>query len=165
MLAPNTKAPLFSLKDQEGNLVELSSFLGKKTIVLFFYPQDETPGCTAEACSFRDNYIGFTAHQAQVFGISSDSVESHQAFRKKHQLPYPLLSDPTGEVALSYGVKRRFGFLKDRVSFVIDPQGIIRHVVSSQFQIHRHIDECLRVVQRNTRNIIANNPISEEKPA
>lgn len=147
MLTPNNKAPLFSLKDQDGNLVELKSFLGKKTIVLFFYPQDETPGCTAEACSFRDNYIGFTAHNAQVIGISSDSEASHQKFRARHTLPYPLLSDPKGEVALSYGVKKRFGFLKDRVSFVIDPQGIIRHAYSSQMQVHKHIDECLRAVQ------------------
>lgn len=153
MLTPNTKAPLFSLKDQDGNLVELKSFLGKKTIVLFFYPQDETPGCTAEACSFRDNYIGFQAHNAQVIGISSDSEASHQQFRAKHTLPYPLLSDPNGEVALSYGVKKRFGFLKDRVSFVIDPEGVIRHAYSSQLQVHKHIDECLRAVQQIHLNL------------
>lgn len=148
MLTPNTKAPLFSLKDQDGNWVELKSFLGKKTIVLFFYPKDETPGCTAQACSFRDNYIGFQAHNAQVLGISSDSEASHQKFKAHHTLPYPLLSDLNGEVALSYGVKKRFGFLKDRVSFVIDPQGIIRHAYSSQIQVHKHIDECLRAVQQ-----------------
>ena len=148
MLTPNSKAPLFRLKDAEGNLVELKSFLGKKTVVLFFYPKDETPGCTAEACSFRDNYIGFQAHNAQVIGISGDSERSHQAFKAKHDLPYPLLSDPTGEVAASYGVKKRFGFLKDRVSFVIDQSGFIRHAYSSQLQVHKHIDECLRAVQQ-----------------
>jgi len=148
MLTPNTQAPLFSLNDQDGNLVELKSFLGKKTIVLFFYPQDETPGCTAEACSFRDNYIGFQAHNAQVVGISSDSEASHQKFQAKHALPYPLLSDPNGEVAKSYGVKKRFGFLKDRVSFVIDPQGVIRHAYAGQLQVHKHIDECLRAAQK-----------------
>lgn len=148
MLTPGTTAPLFNLKNQDGNPVELKSFLGKKTIVLFFYPQDETPGCTAEACSFRDNHIGFQAHNAQVIGISSDSEQSHRNFQSKHALPYPLLSDPHGEVAQSYGVKKRFGFLKDRISFVIDQKGVIRHAYSSQMQVHKHIDECLRAVQQ-----------------
>lgn len=148
MLTPQTKAPLFCLKDSDGNSIDLKSFLGQKTIVLFFYPKDETPGCTAEACSFRDNYIGFNSHNAQVIGISSDSEESHVAFKNKHKLPYPLLSDPNGEVAALYGVKKRFGFLKDRVSFVIDPQGVIQHAYSSQLQVHKHIDECLRAVQK-----------------
>ncbi len=148
MLMPNTQAPLFSLKDQDGRLVDLKSFLGQKNVVLFFYPQDETPGCTAQACSFRDNYLGFTTHNAQVIGISSDSEQSHSAFKTKHQLPYPLLCDTTGEVAKNYGLKRRFGFLKDRVSFVIDSQGVIRHAFSSQLQVHKHIDECLRAVQQ-----------------
>ncbi|MEI6806616.1 MAG: peroxiredoxin [Myxococcaceae bacterium] len=164
MLTPHTQAPLFSLKDADGNLVELKSFLGKKIVVLFFYPKDETPGCTAQACSFRDNYVGFKAHNAQVLGISSDSEESHQDFKNKHKLPYPLLSDPAGEVAARYGVKKRFGFLKDRVSFVIDQTGMIKHAYSSQLQVHNHIDECLRAVQQiNSANMTTpNNPISVE---
>lgn len=148
MLQPNTKAPLFALKDPKGNLIELKSFLGKKTIVLFFYPKDNTPGCTTEACSFRDNYVGFKAYQAEVLGISSDSEKSHEDFSQKHQLPFPLLSDPEGQVAKSYGLQSRFfGLLKDRISFVIDKEGVIRHAFSSQFQAHRHIDETLRAVQ------------------
>lgn len=161
----NQPAPVFSLKDQDGHLVKLDSFLGKQIVVLFFYPQDNTPGCTAQACSFRDNYIGFNACGAQILGISSDSERSHQEFQKKHGLPFPILSDPNSQVALSYGVKKRFGFLKDRVSFVIDQQGIIRHVFSSQLQIHRHIDECLRAVQQinSETNKTPTKPISVEK--
>lgn len=167
-LTTNAKAPLFSLKDQEGHLVELRSLLNdKKRVVLFFYPQDNTPGCTAQACSFRDNDIGFKAHGAQVIGISSDSEDSHQAFKDKHQLPYPLLCDTDSKVALSYGVKKRFGFLKDRVSFVIDSDGVIRHVFSSQLQVHRHIDECLRAVQQmnSPNNNTPNKPGSDENAA
>ena len=142
------KAPLFSLPDQDGSPVKLESFLGKQAVVLFFYPQDNTPGCTAQACSFRDNYVGFKALNAQVLGISADSQNSHQNFKNKYQLPYPILSDLDGKVALIYGVKKRFGFLKDRVSFVIDSQSVIQHVFSSQLQATRHIDECLRALQQ-----------------
>ena len=160
----NQKAPLFSLPDQDGKLINLASFLGKKAVVLFFYPQDNTPGCTAQACSFRDNDVGFQALNAQVLGISSDSQESHQNFKHQHRLSYPILSDLGGQVALSYGVKKRFGLFKDRVSFVIDPTGLVRHVFASQFQVTRHIDECLRALQQinSASNSMANEPRSAE---
>jgi peroxiredoxin Q/BCP len=128
MLKPSTKAPLFTLKDQDGNTFDLKSLMGQKTIVLFFYPKDNTPGCPAEACSFRDNYTGFQAYNAEVIGISSDSLGSHQEFRIQHKLPYKLLGDPGQQVAKLYGLKNSlFGLLKERASFVIDKNGIIRH--------------------------------------
>ncbi|MES2503533.1 MAG: peroxiredoxin [Myxococcota bacterium] len=144
-----TKAPNFALNDSKGNLVQLSSFLGKKTVVLFFYPKDNTSGCTAEACSFRDNYVGFKAYQAEILGISSDSEASHQDFGAKHNLPFPLLADTNGAVAKQYGLKAKlFGLIKDRATFVIDRDGIIRLAFSSQLMPHRHIDEALRAVQQ-----------------
>ncbi|MBL4819295.1 MAG: peroxiredoxin [Deltaproteobacteria bacterium] len=149
MLKPNTKAPLFTLKDQSGELFDFKSLIGQKTIVLFFYPKDNTPGCTAEACSFRDNYAGFKAYDAEVIGISSDSSDSHQAFQNKHQLPYRLLADENSTVAKLYGLKpSMLGLLKPRVSFVIDQDGLIQHAFSAQLGVHKHIDETLRAVQR-----------------
>ncbi len=149
MLKPSSKAPLFTLKDQDGNLFELKSLIGQKLIVLFFYPKDNTPGCTAEACSFRDNYAGFKAYNAEVIGISSDSASSHQGFKNEHKLPYKLLSDPGQQIAKLYGLKNSlFGLLKERASFVIDKNGIIRHAYSSQFFPYKHIDESLKTVQQ-----------------
>lgn len=147
MLEIGTPAPDFSLVDQNGNTLALSDFKGKSAVVLFFYPKDDTPGCTAESCSFRDNYVGFKALGTQILGISSDPPDSHKAFSAKHQLPYPLLSDTDGRVRILYNVKKTFGLLPGRASFVIDSAGIIRHAVSSQFSISRHIDETLRAVQ------------------
>lgn len=149
MLKPSTKAPLFTLKDQDGNAFDLKSLIGQKIIVLFFYPKDNTPGCTAEVCSFRDNYAGFKAYNAEVIGISSDSQNSHQDFKNKHKLPYKLLSDPEQQVARLYGLKNSLlGLLKERTSFVIDKNGIIRHAYSSQFFPYKHIDEALKTVQQ-----------------
>ena len=109
------KAPDFELKDANGISFRLSEYIGKSPIVLFFYPKDFTPGCTAEACSFRDQYQAFVDAGAMVIGISGDSEKSHQRFAKRFNLPYTLLSDPQGKVSSLFGVQRRFmGLLPGR---------------------------------------------------
>jgi thioredoxin-dependent peroxiredoxin len=140
-------APDFTLEDQSGKEVHFSDLLGKKNIVLYFYPKDETSGCTAEACSFRDNYEVFKDEGAEVVGVSSDSAASHQQFATKHRLPYILLSDDKGSVRKLYGVPTTFGLLPGRVTYVIDKQGIVRQVFSAQFTPEKHITEALKTLQ------------------
>ena len=123
----NSKAPEFNLKDAGGNTISLDYFKGR-WLVIFFYPKDDTPGCTKEACNFRDNYSGIQSLGAHVIGISLDKTTSHQKFKEKYQLPFMLLSDPQGKVAKKYGALFKFMFIKfsKRHSFIIDPQGLIR---------------------------------------
>lgn len=139
-------APDFELADQEGAPVRLSSFRGKKSVVLYFYPKDETPVCTAEACAFRDAYEVFEGAGAQVIGVSSDSVESHKKFANKNRISFPLLSDLEGAVRKLYDVSSTLGILPGRVTFVIDQKGIVRHRFSSQFRPQKHIDEALKIL-------------------
>lgn len=148
MLRPGDKAPDFTLMDQNNKPISLSDFRGQKNVVLFFYPKDNTPGCTAESCSFRDNYAGFSALGAQVIGISDDPPESHSQFAEQHRLPYPLLTDMSGHVKKQFGVRNFLFFIKGRATFVIDKDGVIRHVVSDSLKMDRHIDESLRAVQQ-----------------
>jgi thioredoxin-dependent peroxiredoxin len=140
-------APGFILPALTGQLVSLASFLGKKNIVLYFYPKDNTPGCTAEACAFRDSYEVFQDAGAEVIGISSDSEESHNKFAKQHHLPFILLSDKGGQVRKRYGVSSTFGLLPGRVTYIIDKQGVVRHIFSSQFAPLKHVAEALKVLQ------------------
>ena len=114
------KAPGFTLPSQDGSMVSLSQFIGNKTIVLFFYPKDESYGCTKEACSFRDNYEGFREAGVEVIGISADDQSSHRSFASHHKLPFILLSDPDRKVAGLYNVGKTLGILPGRVTFVID---------------------------------------------
>jgi peroxiredoxin Q/BCP len=138
------KAPDFSLKNGSGNTVRLSDITGNAVVVLYFYPKNNTPGCTREACSFRDSYQDFTDLGAEVIGVSSDTGASHAGFSAQHNLPFILLSDTDGEVRRAYGiVSILFGMLPGRVTFVIDRQGVIRHVFSSQLRVGRHIDEAI----------------------
>jgi peroxiredoxin Q/BCP len=139
-------APDFTLPDQSGALVSLGKFLGKKQIVLYFYPRDNTAVCTAEACAFRDSYKVFKHIGAEVIGISSDSIESHQRFAKEHQLPFFLLSDVGSVIRNRYGVPTAFG-LPGRVTYVIDRQGIVRHIFFSQYTSRRHVYEALQALQ------------------
>jgi peroxiredoxin Q/BCP len=141
------RAPHFELQDDQGNLVKLSAALEKGPVVLFFYPKDETPGCTKEACTFRDAFSGFTEAGASVFGISSDSSASHQRFRAKHSFPFPLLSDEGGKIRKLYGVPKTLGFLDGRSTYVIDRGGTVRHVFHSQLAVTRHAEEALVAVQ------------------
>lgn len=142
------RAPDFRLPALHGGEVGLSDFLGKKNVVLFFYPKDETLGCTVEACTFRDAYKDFRDAGAEVMGISSDSVESHQAFAAHHHLPMQLLADVGGRVRAAYGVKASLGLFDGRETFLIDKQGIVRHVFRSQVRVKQHVEESLAVLTR-----------------
>jgi peroxiredoxin Q/BCP len=137
------RAPEFSLPDAEGRTFRLSEQRAKKPIVLYFYPKDDTPGCTREACGFRDQYEEFQRLGAEVVGVSSDSSASHQRFAAKHRLPFTLLADEGGAVRRLYGVPATLGLLPGRVTFVIDREGIVRHVLNSQLDFRRHISEAL----------------------
>ncbi|GCE22945.1 peroxiredoxin [Dictyobacter kobayashii] len=139
-------APDFTLSTQDGKVVSLKDFRGQKSVVLYFYPKDDTPGCTAEACAFRDSYEVFKDAGAEVLGISSDSVDAHQKFSSKHRLPFILLSDKGGSVRKLYGAASVFGLLPGRVTYIIDKEGIVRHVFSSQLAAERHIDEALKTL-------------------
>lgn len=133
-LIEGQKAPVFKAKDQNGNTVSLDQFAGKK-VVLYFYPKDNTPGCTTEACDFRDNYQGLTAQGIIVLGVSVDDEKSHQNFIAKYNLPFTLLADTDKEIVEAYGVwveKNNFGKKYmgiARKTFLIDEQGIITHII------------------------------------
>ena len=142
LLEVGDRAPAFATKDQDGKAVKLSDYKGQK-VVLYFYPKDDTPGCTKEACSFRDQYEDFTAAGAEVIGVSSDSGDSHRKFAEKYKLPFTLLSDRDGQVRKRYGVPATLGLLPGRVTFVIDKDGVVRHVFNSQLQATRHVQESL----------------------
>jgi peroxiredoxin Q/BCP len=147
-LAAGAPAPDFTLDDQNGSPVSLGHFRGRKNVVVYFYPKDDTPGCTKESCSFRDHYAAFQDAGAEVIGISSDSVKSHKAFAEKHRLPFTLLADPGGKVRSAFGVPRTAGVLPGRVTYVIDKQGTIRHAFNSQLDATRHVDEALGVLAK-----------------
>lgn len=140
-------APDFTLHDQNGKEVKLSDHRGKP-VVLYFYPKDDTPGCTAESCAFRDSYEDFKDIGAEVIGISSDSAESHSKFAAKYSLPFVLLSDRGGKVRKSFGVPTTFGLLPGRVTYVLDKDGVVQKVFNSQFNPKKHIDEARRVLAK-----------------
>jgi thioredoxin-dependent peroxiredoxin len=142
-----SKVPDFTLPSQSGEMVSLKDFIGTKPVVLFFYPKDDTPGCTKQACAFRDDYEEFGKLDAEVIGISSDSVESHGRFASKHYLPFTLLSDEGGKVRKLYGVKNSFGLFPGRVTYVIDEGGVVRHIFSSQLGVEKHVEEALQALQ------------------
>lgn len=121
-----------------------------KTLVIYFYPMDETYGCTIEACGFRDQYQTFVDAGADVIGVSKDDSASHDKFTQKHRLPFTLLTDPGGKVAAEWGVKSTLG-LAGRVTFVFDKEGKLAHRFSSQIRFGKHIDEALKVVRQLAR--------------
>ena len=134
-LAEGNKAPDFDAKDQDGNEIKLSQFAGKK-VVLYFYPKDDTPGCTAEACDFRDNYQGLAAKGIVVLGVSVDDEKSHKKFIAKHNLPFTLLADTDKQIVEAYGVwgeKNMYGKTymgTNRKTFIIDEEGKILHIIN-----------------------------------
>jgi len=141
-------APNFTLPDQSGEEVSLWDVIGKSSVVLYFYPKDDTPGCTTEACAFRDSYEVFKEAGAEVIGVSSDSASSHERFAAKHRLPFILLSDKGGSVRKLYGVSSTLGLLPGRVTYVIDKHGIVRHIFDSQFAPLKHISEALETLKK-----------------
>lgn len=140
-------APDFTLPSQSGEPVSLKDFMGKKSVVLYFYPKDDTPGCTAEACAFRDTYEVFKDAGAEVIGVSDDSPTSHQKFATKHKLPFTLVSDTGSKLRKLYGVPSTLGILPGRVTYVIDKGGIVRHIFNSQLNFKGHVEESLKTLQ------------------
>jgi peroxiredoxin Q/BCP len=145
-LAAGAPAPDFTLATAGGGTVQLSDYRGR-VVVLYFYARDETPGCTAEACAFRDSHGAFVEAGAAVIGVSRDPVASHDRFARARQLPFVLASDPDGHVARAYGVAPNWLRLPGRVTFVIDGDGIVRDVFSSQFRVRHHAARALALVQ------------------
>lgn len=141
-------APDFTLTSQSGLPVNLRDFRGKKAVVLYFYPKDDTPGCTKESCAFRDQYEVFKAAGAEVIGVSADSPESHQQFAAKYQLPFILLSDTGNQLRKLYGVPATLGLLPGRVTYVLDDQAIVRHIFNSQLNFQGHVAESLKTLQQ-----------------
>jgi thioredoxin-dependent peroxiredoxin len=146
-VAVGDRAPEFALPNANGETVRLSDFVGKKNVVLYFYPKDESAGCTAEACAFRDSYQDFKDAGAEVIGVSNNSVQSHQGFATHHRLPFVLLSDQSGVVRKLYGVPAWMGFIPGRVTYVIDKDGIVRHVFNSATNMNAHIRESLQTLR------------------
>jgi peroxiredoxin Q/BCP len=130
-----------------GGKVRVHDLVGERAVVLYFYPKDETSGCTAQACAFRDAYQDFLDAGADVVGVSADDAKSHDGFTQHHRLPFKLLSDPGGAGAKAFGVKKTFGLIPGRVTFVIDRGGVVRMRFDSQIQAKRHIAEALTVVK------------------
>jgi len=140
--------PVFSLPDQDGEMFDISTVLGKKNLVIYFYPKDDSPGCTKQACSFRDQYEDFVDADAEVIGISSDDIESHKAFAKKHDLNFTLLSDADGEVREMFGVPTSFlGLIEGRTTYVVDKEGKVVYIFNSQFKAEKHITEALNALK------------------
>ncbi len=140
-------APDFTLTSQTGESVSLKDFQGKKCVVLYFYPKDDTPGCTAEACAFRDRYEVFKEAGAEVIGISGDNTKDHQQFATKYNLPFILLSDTGNKVRQLYGVPATLWVLPGRVTYVIDKDGVVRHIFDSMLEFQRHVDESLNTLK------------------
>jgi len=140
--------PEFALNDQHGKLFKIDSVLGKKNLVIYFYPKDDTPGCTKEACTFRDQFAEFEEVDALVIGISGQSVESHLAFAKKHNLNYTLLSDEGNRVRKLFGVPTNlFGLMPGRVTYVVNKNGEVVFMFNSQFQAEKHVEEAITVLK------------------
>ena len=140
--------PQFSAIDAKGTLFDSTSVVGKKPVVLYFYPKDNTPGCTAEACSFRDQYEDFLDLGAEVIGISSDGLASHQKFTAQYQLPFLLLSDTDKKIRKLFGVPTAFlGLLPGRVTYVVDAKGVVQMVFNSMLA-GQHIPKALEAVKK-----------------
>lgn len=146
-LKPGDKLPHFILNDENHNPVDISSLTGKY-LVIYFYPKDDTPGCTKEACSFRDSFGELVDAGAVVFGVSSDSPDSHAAFKKKYHLPFSLLADTNGELRKLLGVPTDlFGLLPGRVTYIFNPEGKLVYMFDSQFSPEKHVQEALKIIK------------------
>lgn len=145
-LKEGDKIPDFSLRDQNGDLFDIKNVLGRKNLVIYFYPKDGSPGCTRQACNFRDQSSAFDEADAMLIGISGQSVASHKEFAETNNLKFPLLSDEDNKVRKMFGVPSSFfGIIPGRVTYVVNKEGRIIYRYSSQTQIERHVDEALKV--------------------
>jgi peroxiredoxin Q/BCP len=141
------RLPNFTLPSASGDNVNIADFIGKQPLVIYFYPKDDTPGCTKESCAFRDQYEVFKEMGAEVIGISADSPQSHQNFATKYQLPFILLSDSKNEVRNLFGVPSTLFILPGRVTYIIDKEGIVRNIFDSQFDFNGHIEEAIKTLK------------------
>jgi thioredoxin-dependent peroxiredoxin len=142
--------PSFTLPDQNGNLFNINTVLGKKNLVSYFYPKDDSPGCTAQACSFQDQFEVFKEADAVIIGISGQSVESHKEFAIKHRLTFTLLSDEGNKIRKKFGVPTNLlGLIPGRVTYVADKLGKVIYIFNSQTQATKHVDEALRILKES----------------
>src|SRR6267378_2202922 len=150
MPKPGDKAPLVEGKDQDGKTWKLADEVGKKVILLYFYPKDDTPGCTKEACGFRDRISDLKKQGVEVIGVSFDSAESHKNFIAKHNLNFPLLADTDGKIAEAYAAKMPERNMARRVSFLIDKDGKIAHITDNK-DAQIHLTEMQDAVAKTTK--------------
>ncbi len=148
MLKPGTVAPLFTATLDDGSPFDLASFHGRQHVILYFYPKDFTPGCTAQACSFRDNYAEITGLGAALFGLSADADESHERFKDRFDLPFPLIADPSRTIHRQYEVTGLLPFITPRITYVIDSAGIIRAAIRHDILVTQHIPDVVAALKR-----------------
>jgi thioredoxin-dependent peroxiredoxin len=139
--------PEFTLPDQDGNEFNVKDFIGKKNLVIYFYPKDDTPGCTKEACYFRDQYDVFNEVDAKIIGISSQSVKSHKEFAGKYELNFTLLSDKNNKIRKMFGAFS-LRIVPGRVTYIVDKKGIVIYIFNSQTEATKHVDEALRILRK-----------------
>lgn len=148
MLKPGTKAPQFTATLDDGTTFDLASHAGDKHVVLYFYPKDFTPGCTAQACSFRDNYDEIARHGAIIVGVSGDAESAHTSFREKHGLPFPLIADTGRTVHRLYEATSFIPWMTPRITYVIDRSGIIRAAIRHDFRVGEHVPEVVAALEK-----------------
>ena len=143
MLKEGTTAPDFEGEADDGSTFHLSDFRGKKNVVLYFYPKDFTPGCTKEACNFRDESETMEKHDAIVVGVSADTAESHSSFKEQHKLTFPLIADPDKRIIKTYQAQGLLGLIPARITYIIDKQGVIRKSFRHDLSIGKHLSDTL----------------------
>ena len=147
MLKEGTAAPDFEGTLDDGSTFRLADYKGRKNVVLYFYPKDFTPGCTREACSFRDESETLEGHDAVVVGVSTDTAESHKSFKEQHKLPFPLVADPDKRIIKLYEAQGLLGMITARVTYVIDKEGTIRRAFRHDLNIGKHLKDTLSALE------------------
>ena len=143
------RIPEFKLMDQNGDEFSSSQYVGSTAMVIYFYPKDDTPGCTKEACKFRDSYEEFTDKNVKVVGISADNIQSHKDFAAKYKLPFTLLSDTENKIRKLFGVKANmFGMIPGRVTYIVDKQGNVISIYESALNAEKHIEKALEALNQ-----------------
>lgn len=147
MLKPGTTAPQFTATLDDGSTFDLAAYRGKKHVVLYFYPKDFTGGCTAQACSFRDNYGLIEKYDAIIVGVSGDGEASHSSFKEKYDLPFPLVADPGRAVHKLYEAVGLIPWMTPRITYVIDKAGVIRNAIRHDFRVKEHVPEVIEALK------------------
>ena len=147
MLKEGTAAPDFEGTLDDGSTFRLADYKGRKNVVLYFYPKDFTPGCTREACNFRDEAESFESHGAVIVGVSSDTADSHKSFKEQHNLPFPLVADPDKRIIKLYQAQGLLGMITARITYVIDKEGIIRRAFRHDLNIGKHLKDTLSALE------------------